>query len=424
MEFSHELLYGKSKLEFTISINNPSYVVEPELISASPLPMEVVDRALENPVGVFDIENFRNAKSVAIAINDKTRPVPYQYMLPPLLKRLFSIGVRREGITFYIATGTHVPLSRDEFVSILPVEVLEDFRVVAHDCDNSRFLLDIGYTQHGTPIHVNRDFFLSDLKIVTGNIEPHHFMGFSGGVKSASIGLTGRRTINHNHAMLTNPNARIGEYFRNPMRQDVEEIGDMIGVHLALNAILNGDKQIVSAYAGAPRSVMHVGIPMCQQVCQVNVPKAYDIVIVSPGGHPKDINLYQSQKALTNASQIVKDGGVIILAAACPEGSGSASFEAFMVGLSSCNDVFEKFNQTGFSVGPHKAFQIAKIAERAKIILVSEMEPELVRRFLITPCDTIDMAVHMAVSHCAHQDPDIAILPKAINTIPLLSKRA
>ena len=27
-------------------------------------------------------------------------------------------------------------------------------------------------------------------------------MGFSGGVKSAAIGLTGRATINHNHAMM------------------------------------------------------------------------------------------------------------------------------------------------------------------------------------------------------------------------------
>ncbi|NPV76791.1 MAG: nickel-dependent lactate racemase [Anaerolineae bacterium] len=421
VKFTYELLYGKSKRQFSISANSPPSVIEPKLIPASPAPMEVVDHALDNPVGSFDFQNFRNAKSVAIAINDKTRPVPYQYMLPPLLKRLLSIGVRQEDISFYIATGTHAPLSRDEFASILPVEMLEDFRVVVHDCGNEDLLLSIGYTHYGTPVYVNRNFFLSELKIVTGNIEPHHFMGFSGGAKSASIGLTGRRTINHNHAMLTNPNARIGEFSHNPMRQDVEEIGNMIGVQLALNVILNNDKQIVAAYAGDPRSVMYAGTPMCRQICQVKVPKTYDIVIVSPGGHPKDINLYQSQKALTNASQIVKDGGVIILAAACPEGSGSTSFEAFMVGLSSCKDVFEKFKQMGFSVGPHKAFQIAKIAERAKIILVSEMEPELVKRFLITPCDTIDAAVQMSMSNCA-QDPDIAILPRAINTIPLLSE--
>lgn len=419
MIFHYELLYGKSKLNFSVPVKQIPQIIEPELIHASPSPVGIVDHALQNPVGTFRFRDFRNANSVAIAINDKTRPVPYQYMLPPLLAQLFNIGVRRENIVFYIATGAHAPLTSEEIALVLPGEILKDYEVVSHDCDDLDSLLFIGYTQFKTSVFVNRNFFLSDLKIVTGNIEPHHFMGFSGGVKSASIGLAGRTTINHNHAMLTDQDARIGEYWHNPMRQDVEEIGDMIGVHLALNVILNGDKKIVAAYAGAPRSVMYAAIPKCQQICQVRVPQTYDIVIVSPGGHPKDINLYQSQKALTNASQIVRDGGVIILAAACPEGSGSASFEAFMSGLSTCNDVFETFNKVGFSVGPHKAFQIAKIAQKATIILVSKMEPDLVRRFLMTPCDTIDNAVQMAITEC-DQDPDIAILPRAINTIPIL----
>ena len=57
---------------------------------------------------------------------------------------------------------------------------------------------------------------------------------------------------------------------------------------------------------------------------------AYDLVIASVGGAPKDINFYQSQKALTHASLFTRDGGVIILAAECPEGSGSRAYEEFM----------------------------------------------------------------------------------------------
>ena len=420
MKYLYELPYGKGKLQFEILTDSQPYVIEPASSAASPMPAEAVRYALENPVGGFDIRAFKNARSVAIAINDKTRPVPYQHMLPPLLDWLHDNGICRENIIFYIATGVHAPMLESEFASILPSEVLENFVVVSHNCDDRSLLLDIGYTHLSTPVFINRDFFLSDLKIVTGNIEPHHFMGFSGGTKSASIGLAGRQTINSNHAMLVNPLARIGEYSNNPMRQDVEEIGDMIGVHLAVNVILNGDKQIVAAYSGAPRPVMLAGIPMCRQVCQVKAPQLFDIVIASPGGHPKDINFYQAQKALTNASQIVKEGGAIILAAACPEGSGSAAFEAFLTGVGSYSDVFKKFEQQGFSVGPHKAFQVAKIAERAQIILVSEMETELAKKLLVTPCKTIDAAFQMAMTQIS-QAPETAIFPRAINTIPLLS---
>ena len=77
---------------------------------------------------------------------------------------------------------------------------------------------------------------------MVGNIEPHQFVGFSGGVKTAAIGLAGAETINRNHALMTHPDSRLGEYETNPARQDVEEIGRKVGIHLALNAILNQQK--------------------------------------------------------------------------------------------------------------------------------------------------------------------------------------
>jgi lactate racemase len=107
------------------------------------------------------------------------------------------------------------------------------------------------------------------LKIVVGNIEPHQFAGFSGGVKSAAIGLSGMETITHNHALMTHPDAQLGAYETNPPRQDIEEIGQRIGIHFAVNAILNQSKKIVHVLAGEPRAVMQAGIPLSRQVCQV-----------------------------------------------------------------------------------------------------------------------------------------------------------
>ena len=78
---------------------------------------------------------------------------------------------------------------------------------------------------------VNRTYHEADLRIVVGDIEPHQFPGFSGGVKSAAIGLAGKATMNTNHAMMSDPKAQIGRYDDNPCRQDIEEIGQMMGVH-------------------------------------------------------------------------------------------------------------------------------------------------------------------------------------------------
>jgi nickel-dependent lactate racemase len=250
-----------------------------------------------------------------------------------------------------------------------------------------------------------------------GIIEPHQFQGYSGGVKSAAIGLAGRDTINHNHAMMTDPHAQLGRYADNPARQDVEEIGRKIGVHFALNAILNGEKQIVHAIAGDPRGVMEAGIPLSREIHQVAVAAPFDLVIASPGGHPKDINLYQSQKALAHASLVTRDGGTVIVAAACPEGSGSRSYEAWMEGVHSYQEVFRRFESEAFRVGPHKAYQIARDAARVRVFLISAMPPDLVQALLLTPVTSIPEALVTALADMG-TGVRVGIMPRASSTIP------
>jgi nickel-dependent lactate racemase len=362
------------------------------------------------------------AKTVAIAINDKTRPVPHEHLLPPLLDALHAAGVPVEAVTFFIATGTHLPLSPDEYNRILPEEIYRKYQVISHNCDNEANLVELGTTTRGTPILANRRFIESDLRIVVGNIEPHHFAGFSGGFKTAAIGLTGRKSINHNHAMLVDPEARIAVFDRNPLRQDIEEIGSAMRVQFALNAILNSEKKIVRAISGSPDAVLRAGIPISQEICQVKAGRKYDLVIASVGGAPKDINFYQSQKALTHASLFTRDNGVIILVAECPEGSGSAAYEAFMEGVSTPQEVFEKFQRLGFRVGPHKSFQVARDAARVKIILVSRIPSQLVSRLLMTPAENLEQAFHLAAGHLSPTPSgltNIAVLPRATNTIPV-----
>jgi nickel-dependent lactate racemase len=415
--FINTLPFGSHTIELKLDEHYPAEVINPRDVSGLDNPLDAVKDAVAHPITLLAQARFVTARTAAIAVNDKTRPVPNDILLLPLLAWLESIGLKAEAIQLIIATGTHVPMTADEFPRVLPEEILHKYPVISHDCDDEANLSYLGDTSRGTPVWVNRKYYESDIKIVVGNIEPHHFMGFSGGVKSASIGVAGRLTINRNHAMLVDPMAEVGEYDRNPMRQDIEEIGRRMGVHLALNAILNNDRQIVKVLFGSPLDVMREGISLSRQISQVVVAQPYDLVIASAGGYPKDINLYQAQKAITHGSRLVRDGGVVILAAECPEGSGSASFEDFMNGIHGVEEVFARFKQRGFQVGPHKAFQIAKQAARISIILISSIPSEKVEHFMLIPAESMEAALLKAFAKLP-PNPRIAILPHATTTIP------
>lgn len=382
-------------------------------------PRQAVEAALDNLLGSLGWDDFRAAKSVAIAVNDKTRPVPHQHLLPPLMNYLASVGIPDSAVTFYVAVGTHAPMQVDEFPVILPGEILRRYRVVSHNADAESSLTCLGETSRGTPIWTNSDYVESELKIVIGNIEPHQFVGFSGGVKSAAIGLSGLKTINCNHRLMTHPDSILGEYETNPARQDIEEIGQKIGVHIALNAILNQQREIVHVLAGDPRLVMSTGLKHSRQACQVGVQHPYELVISSPGGHPKDINIYQAQKGLGHAALITRPQGTVILAAACPEGTGSSHYEAWMVGKTSYAEIIERFNAEGFRIGPHKAYQIARDASRVTFMFYTDMDHDLARALLLNPVPTFQAAIELALERLKPGDT-IGVLPHAASTIPYL----
>jgi nickel-dependent lactate racemase len=188
-----------------------------------------------------------------------------------------------------------------------------------------------------------------------------------------------------------------------------------------LNVVLNRDKDIVASFFGKPDQVMKAGVPLSRSINQFHVNRLYDVVITSPGGYPKDINFYQSQKAITNAARIVRQGGIVILLAACPEGGGSAAYDEFMRRNRTPEDIFFDFDQYGFRVGPHKAYQVAKILQKATIIIVSEMPPKLSELYLLLPAKSLENAMEIAKSQLGTQQINLAILPQGGIALPVYS---
>ena len=417
---TYRLPYGHGYLECDLTAaadaGHQVEVVEPSAAAPASDPAAEIEAAL----GAAALPVYRGG-GCAIAVNDRTRPVPHDLLLPPLLRRLEQAGVRADDVLFIIATGTHAATPAAQFGDTLPAGILGRYRVVSHDAHDAQGLAALGETSRGTPVRINREYLARELRVVVGAIEPHQFVGFSGGVKSVAVGLAGYETIGRNHAMMTHPLAQIGRYDDNPCRQDIEDIGARIGVHLALNVILGDGKRLVCALAGPPLEVMRQGIPLVRRLNQVMVGAPFDLVIASPGGHPKDVNVYQAQKALAHAALVTRPGGAIVIAAACPDGSGSRAYEEWMgrPGLTSHAAVLERFAREGYRIGPHKAFQIARDASRFTVRWHTAMPPALAGRLLLERAASLQSAVDEAASRLAPASR-IGILPRANATIPVL----
>jgi nickel-dependent lactate racemase len=414
------LPYGQSILEIVISEELTIDLYLPADMNKNTDYSLDINSAIRNPIIKFEFPSFidRNT-TVAITINDKTRPVPNNHLFPPLLNRLLELGIKKENVLIIIATGTHIPMPEYEFEMLLSSETIKEFKVISHNCDDDSNLTFKGTTSRGTPVFVNSLYDKADLKIVVGDIEPHHFAGFSGGHKSASIGVTGRKTINHNHALLQDAKSCVGLFEDNPLRQDIEEIGQLIGVDLALNAILNEKKEILNVFFGHPKEVILAGIKVIKETGLTLIDETYDLVIASAGGYPKDINLYQAQKALTHASLFCKDGGTVLLAAACNEGVGSQSYVDFMKGVTSHSEARDKLIASGFRVGPHKAFQFALIATRINFQIITDISDSIMKELLLLKVDNLQASIDKVIGSFS-TPPRIAIVPYATATIPQL----
>ena len=377
-----------------------------------------LEDALSNPVageGFESLLQLVEPRSVSIAIPDETRPVPSRQLLPVLLRRLFAAlpNLDTKAVTIVIGGGLHPPLGYDAMRRILPEEIIEQYRVVTHDAVNSS-MFDFGRTRRGTPVRINAEYASADFKVVIGQIDPHQFVGFTGGAKGVSIGCAAPESIEHNHSLMFDPKARVGVMEGNPVREDLDEAGEMIGIDLAINVVLDADKKVVDLLAGAPGDVLKKGAKTCAQIYGVEVDRKFDIVIASCGGYPKDISLYQAQKGLNLASQAVKRGGKILLLAACPQGVGDDIYFDYVCQFATPKEVLEDFQRLEFKMGAHKAYLFGRTLVSYDVAVFSELNSDILKRCHLRAADP--SVVIMEWLEEFEGRPALAIVPNANTT--------
>ena len=416
-----ELSYGNSGL--SVELPADVDVIRPRHTAGLPDEAAAIRAALANPTGAAPlVAQVKPGDRVVVAHSDITRATPNQRLLPVILAELEAAGVRREDITLLNALGTHRQQTPAELRAMLGDFVVDHYRCLQHDAYNDAGLVSLGETSFGHPVRLNRRLLEADFKILTGFIEPHFFAGFSGGPKGVLPALAGAESVltNHGYAMIGDPRATWGVCEGNPLWEEMREMALKVSPSFLVNVTLNVEKQITGVFAGDVLAAHRLGREFVREHAMVRVPQAYDVILTTNSGYPLDQNLYQTVKGMSAASQVIRPGGAIIMAAACADGLPDHGLYAQLLAEAGSPDaILAMLAQPGYCAQDQWQVQVqATIQKKADVYVYSDgLSEAQIRRALFHPCRDIPATLQALIQK---HGPRVCVLPDGPLTIAYL----
>jgi nickel-dependent lactate racemase len=423
------LAYGREGLAVDLpekSGHNPIDIIRPQFVPGLPDEPAAIRQALRAPIASPPLARLvKPGDSVVIVHTDITRATPNDRLLPVILAELEEAGIDRQEITLLNGLGTHRPQSDRELRLLLGDQIVENYRCLQHDCNDDDNLLPLGDTAQGHPVRINRTYLEADVKILTGFIEPHFFAGFSGGPKAILPSLAGAESVftNHGLKMIAHPKSAWAITEGNPIWEEMRDVALRTRPTFLLNVALNAHRQITGLFAGDMLAAHAEGCRFVKEKAMAGVAQEYDIVLTTNSGYPLDQNLYQAVKGMSAASQVVRQGGAIVIAADCEDGLPDHGRYAELLALGgSPQGILELISQPGFSEQDQWQVQIqAQIQLKATVHVYSEnLTPDQIIKALFVPSYSIEQTV-MELIELAGPDCRLCIIPEGPQTIPYLS---
>lgn len=421
---SFRIPYGTSYLglELDEQCINEVHMSKVEEYKAACSQEELVRGALAKPVYSKHLCDLAaNARTLLVITSDHTRPVPSRITLPIILEE-----IRRRNpsiiVKILIATGCHRPTTYDEMLKKFGRNLVEKEEIINHDCRDTDNMVYKGLLPSGGELWLNSLVDWADVVISEGFIEPHFFAGFSGGRKSILPGIASEKTVLANHCskFIASSYARTGNIRNNPINEDMVYAAIAAKLQFILNVVIDGEKNIINAFAGDPLKAHEAGCDFVKKLSSVKSDKAADIVITSNGGYPLDQNIYQAVKGMTAAEACVKKGGVIIMAAACNDGHGGEEFYKWFANAKSPSEVAGRIagiKQQDTIADQWEAQILARILCKCEVIIVSDRcDRELITNMHMKQADSLEQALSLAKEKVGAK-AKVSIIPDGVSVI-------
>jgi len=365
------LPYGKTEVCVRIPTRNLAAVIEPREKEGALNPQAEIENALTNPIGARRLaEAAKPGDKVTVALKDSGTSTN-QIIVSAILKELATANVKEEDITIiaaYDPLRTSSPPSEEPFLSD---DLSSRITVLRHDCGTSE-CVGVGRTSRGTDVYLNKRFLEARLKVLAGVVEPHPCMGYSGGREGVLPGVSSMETVQQNLSLSLNPKAERGYLEGNPVHDDMMEATRLAEVDFTLNVVRNHRLEVVRAFAGDLNEAFGESVKLAEDIYKVPVEGRADVVFISPGGYPFDIDLFEASKGIDGAVAATKRGKAIVLVAECMNGCGNKEFRE---ALSKFKDpsALERSLKKRFSMGGLMAYRMLTALQKTKMVLVSVM---------------------------------------------------
>ena len=367
------LPYGKQTVEVTIPKQNLIGIYSPTDIQPVEDVAAEIRRAMAAPVGSGTLQEMvKGKKNVVFVADDNTRLTPTDKIIPVLLDECNRAGVSDKQITIVIALGTHRFMTEEEILAKFGEETVRRVRIKNHPYKDMNEMVDLGITENGGRILINKDVYEADFKIGIGSIVPHHIPGFAGGAKIVQPGVSGEETTAYTHLLSVRaPRSYLG-VLENPVRTELDLMARKVGLNTILNTVLNRHGQVVEAFFGDVEAAFRAGVKRTMDVYAARIPAEADIVLAS--SHPCDLEFWQAHKTLYPSDLAVKAGGIIIVVTPCYEGVAKTHCDILEVTPHSAEQIRNMVSagQLHDEVAAALAIAWAQVKERESVFIVSD----------------------------------------------------
>lgn len=416
-----ELGYGQRRVAFDYDEARCALLAPAADEAAHTLSDAALGALIDDPFDAQPLEEIISpGERVLVVVSDATRATASAQVVNLLARRLIQLGIAPADLRIIFATGIHRPPTAQEKNELLTPFITQRLRTLVHDANDEAQHVNLGVTERGTPIEVNRALVEHDHVILTGGISFHYFAGFTGGRKSICPGLASARTVTATHLLALDSEhgtrragVGTGRLDGNAVHEECERVAAEIAPSFLLNTVVDERGRAVRLYAGDWRAAHRLGCAEYATEHTIKIAEKRPLVIVSCGGAPYDINLTQAHKALDMAAHACTDGGTIILLAACPEGFGRANFLQWFAAADARTLAARLLKQ--YAVNGQTAWALLTKAERFRVQLVSQLADDDVRRMRLEPAPTLAAALARVA-----KDAPAYIMPLGARYLPVV----